>query len=86
MAWGWGATAVPWDTRPCPGAVAQGRGGTLRSVGNRGGKAPLPRWMWSQEPPPPAPTGLEWPQSQLLPRDASSGPAPGEQQVFHESL
>lgn len=35
MTWGWGPTAAPRDPRPCPGAVAQGRGSTPGSEGDR---------------------------------------------------
>lgn len=47
---GWGDTTVPWNPRPCPGTVVQGRGGTLESVRDGGEeKAPLPPWVWPQK-------------------------------------
>lgn len=50
MVQGWGDTTIPWDPRPSPGTVVQGRGGTLESVRDGGGeKAPLPPWVWSQK-------------------------------------
>lgn len=84
---GWRDTTIPWDPRPCPSTLVQGRGGALKSVKGGGGeKAPLPPWVWSQKSLSLQLT-LGWGGSDASPfRGCWGMTSPKEQQVFSESL
>lgn len=71
MVQSWGDTTIPWDPRPCPGTVVQGRGGTLESEGWRRGKGSFASMgVVPKEPLPPVYSAVGWPQSQSLLGDA----------------